>query len=644
MQNSTLFPLDREPMRPSPDRREPVLWLKRLVILSALDSTKVIRDIEFRRGLNIIQTRQMEIRGGPVAGHSVGKTLLMRLIRYTLGEPHFGPEETESNIAAALKSGFVVAHWGVAGADWIVVRPMGVEKSADSHAAPGDNWKQFVDARQTDHAYRDFLTAVGEAVLGSLPTFTLPRGRDAKWLDVLAWLSRDYQCGYRKANEWRHDDANSGPSLDREENSQIMQWLLGLMSQEEVELRLKHRELLDKQAQHKREGDREENRLETLRHALWAKLELDDDAEVVDEQTTFNSVKPVDVVADKVRSLEGLKRERITVSRVAEFEAERVAIQEKVNEAEATIRSCSNMVQFILRQIKEYEADPTKPYARCQADPCWMKEQAKKTAFDPAKDDHLADLQSQQDEQAQKSEDSKSAKDDSLKELKKITDQLTKERARLAAEVSGIDESIGRWKGFQSDAEAYQTVVTSVAKSTKLQKRAGRDVDASLKAQEEVRGKHRDDVENLTDIYQQTLQRIFGEEAIGQIQIDANGLHPVPDRKLAPSGAAMSVMTTVLAFDIACVAASIAGIGQHPRFFMHDSPREGEMQPPLFRRLFEIVAELEDQFTNADETSFQYIVSTATELPRDFSDENLPYVRETLDALSEDGLLLRKRF
>jgi hypothetical protein len=631
-------------MRPSPDRREPVLWLKRLVILSALDSSKEIRNIEFRRGLNIIQTRQMEARGGPVAGHSVGKTLLMRLIRYMLGEPHFGTEETATNIAAVLETAFVVGHWCIAGADWIVVRPMGKQESADSHAGLSDNWRQFVDAPQTDHAYRGFLNAVSEAVLGSLPTFTLPRGRDAKLLDVLAWLSRDYQCGYRRANEWRHDDANSGPSLDREENSQIMQWLLGLMSSDEVDLRLKHRKLLDKQAQHKRDADREESRLETLRPALWEKLELAEDVEVVDDQKTFDSVKPVEVVADRIRSLEKLKQERLAESRIGEFEAERTAVQEKVNDAEATIRSCSNTIQFILKQIKEYEADPTKPYARCQADPCWMKEQATKTAFDPARDDHLADLRGQQEEQVQNLEGGKSAKEESLKELKKITDRSNRERVRLAAEVSGIDETIGRWKGFQRDAEAYQKVVTSVAKSTKSQKRAGREVDASLKTQETVRSKHLNEVKSLTDIYQQTLQRIFGEEAIGEIQIDANGLQPVPDKKLAPSGAAMSVMTTVLAFDISCVAASIAGVGRHPRFVMHDSPREGEMQPPLFRRLFEVVVDLEARFTNADEMSFQYIITTATELPSDLTDDNLDYVRETLDALSDDGLLLKRRF
>lgn len=291
---STLFLLEREPLKPAHDRTEPVLWLKRLVILSALDSSAVIRDIEFRRGLNIIQTRQMETQGGPVAGHSVGKTLLMRLIRYTLGEPHFGTDDTQHALAATrgLETALVVAHWSVVGSDWIVVRPLKTAETQESFAARTNSWKPVIEQAQRDHSHREFIQAVNDAVLSTLPPFKLPRGREAKWLDLLPWLSRDYQCGYRKANEWRHEDANSGPSLDREDNSLIMQWTMGLMSADEIELRIKHRELLDKQADEKRSCERDQRKLETLRPGLWEKLELNDDAEVVGEQATFASVDP----------------------------------------------------------------------------------------------------------------------------------------------------------------------------------------------------------------------------------------------------------------------------------------------------------------------------------------------------------------
>lgn len=644
MPNSTLFPLNREPMKPSPERREPVLWLKRLVILSALDSASIVRNIEFRRGLNIVQTRQMETRGGPVAGHSVGKTLLVRLIRYTLGESHFGTEETEANVATAFETGFVVAHWRIAGADWIVVRPLNRAGSVDSMAAQNDNWQNVVDKHSEETAYKNFSNAIGKAVLAALPTFTLPRGREAKWMDVLAWVSRDYQCGYRRANEWRHEDANSGPCLDREENSQIMQWLLGLMSEEEVDLRLKHSKLLDEQSKLRRNGDREQKRLDALWPSLREKLELDEDAEVPGEQATFNSVNPMNVVTQRIKSLEELRKERLAEPQIAKWEEEQRVIQERVTDAEATIRSCNYRIRFIDKQIEEYEADPTKPFAKCQADPCWIREQAKKTAFDPAKDHHLVELNRERDEQRKMLADTKLQKASLVENLRRADDELKRERARIANEVSGIDENIGRWKGSKEDANTFQKVVTSVAQTMKAIGRAEGSVRASLQVQESVRSKYRKEIEKLTHVYQDTLQRIFGEKADGQIQVDGNGLQPVPDKRLAPTGAALSVMTTVLAFDIACVAASIVGMGQHPRFLMHDSPREGDMEGPLFRRLFEIVAELENEFTETDSVSFQYIVTTTTTPPTELGSEDGPFVRETLDARNEKGLLLKKRF
>ena len=644
MPKSTLFPLDREPLKPSPERQEPVLWLRRLVILSGLDSASIIRDIEFRRGLNIIQTRQMELQGGPVAGHSVGKTLLMRLIRYTLGEPHFGVDETEANVAAALKTGFVVARWRIAGVDWIVVRPLNQTASTDSIAVRSDDWRQVIEEYPGGMPHKEFRNAVREAVFDGLPILTLPRGRDAKWLDVLAWLSRDYQCGFRRANEWRHVDANSGPSLDREENSLIMQWLLGFMSEDEIKLKLKHRGLLDQQAKHKREEDRQQNKLDSLRPAVWEKLELDQETEITDGQKTFDSVNPVKVVEDQVSSLQKLKAERQTQSRIAELEGKRDAIQEKLIDAEAAIRSHKNMLTFYAKQIEQYECDPLKAYEKCRAEPtCWMRAKARETD-DPAKDHHLDDLKSLQQAESQKLSASESRKASFEGDLKQANSRIQAEGARVAEELSGIDESIGKWRGYEGDAKAYQKVVVSLSEASRSLKRSNREVDSSNEVQKDVRGKHGDKIELLTEVYQQTLQRIFGGDAVGQIQVDGNGLQPAPDKKLGPAGAAMSVLTTVLAFDIACVAASAYGVGQHPRFLMHDSPREGEMQPPLFRRLFEIVIELEEQFEPPEYASFQYIITTASELPREIGGEDFPYVRETLDALSDDGLLLKTKF
>lgn len=56
------------------------------------------------------------------------------------------------------------------------------------------------------------------------------------------------------------------------------------------------------------------------------------------------------------------------------------------------------------------------------------------------------------------------------------------------------------------------------------------------------------------------------------------------------------------------------------------------------------VCGLESQSVDTQNVSFQYIVTTTSEPPKDLANPKGPYVVETLDATSEDGRLMRRRF
>lgn len=642
MQNLTLFPKEIELPTAPRECNSPVLWLRRVVILDKLAADSVIREIEFYRGLNIIRTRHM-VSKGPVRGHSVGKTLLVRLIRYTLGESQFGSEATQEGALNARRTGHVVAHWTLEDKDWIVIRPLDVA-SAESYAVIGDDWKLAVDAPSEKRPHRDFVHEVSNTVLAGLPTFNLPRGREAKWLDVLAWASRDYQCGYRKANDWRHEDANSGPSLDREENSLIMQWLMGLMSPEEMQLRLKHHGLLTKRADQKKIVDRDQKKMEMLWPLLNDKLELPDSVVIDKEQATFDGTSLKDLVNEKIKSLERLKVDRRAESSIVSLELEHTELQSQLYDAEVKVRTFDATIELRTKEMKQYQSDPTRAYSRCRADPCWMKESAKKTAHDPAAEEHLAELQADISELRDLRKTAAERRDSLTTSFKTVAAKLTAESDRLTGQLSGIDENIGRWKEIKEEAKKYLALSKLAVSNTKALGKADRAIDSSLEVQEEVRSGNENETAQLSLVYQNLLQQIFGDDATGKVQIDGNGLQPVPGKWLAPGGAALSVMTAVLAFDITCVIAGMAGIGHHPRLLIHDSPREGDMEPPLFGRLFEVVHELEVKAGGKERAGFQYIVTTTTEPPDELGDPNGPYVRETLDRSKEAGLLLKHQF
>ena len=353
MQNSTLFQLANEPPKPDLSRTAPVVWLKRFVVLSSLGSKKAIRNISFRRGLNLVQTRKTKPQNAPVVGIGVGKTLLTRLIRYSLGEEHFGTEDTQSRILTAFPTLVTVGHWEVAGEDWIVVRQLKDAGDKLAFVVKSDDWETAViDRRLEELPYRAFLSAVDDAVLTGLPKLKLLKGHTAGWTDLLAWLARDDQCGYHSANDWRHPDANSGPRLQREDNSLIMQWVMGLMDPAEIECKVQHRALLKNRSAHKKTAAEQQKQMKTLWTVLQTKLEVAEDAEVATQQRTFKSFRPADHVAERIATLEQLKVREKQASKTPELETKVEALQTQLSDSKAGIESCTNLSQYIAQQIQ----------------------------------------------------------------------------------------------------------------------------------------------------------------------------------------------------------------------------------------------------------------------------------------------------
>lgn len=651
MPSPTLFPLN-EPLTPSPDRDEPVLWLKQLVVLPELLSDSPIRDVPFRRGLNIVQTRRRPADERQVVGHSVGKTLLMRLIRYTLGEQHFAIADVRVRIANKFETAQVVAHWRVSGVNWIVVRPMQEARSAKSFAVKSDDWRAAIRDGQAHQPLSTFLTAVSDATLSGLSEFSLPRARRSpKWLDVLGWLARDYECGYRSSNEWRHEDADSGPALDRDDNSVVLQWLAGLMGTEEITLKHRHQEMLDERQRVRSRRDSAQKAVEVIGPSLFSKLEFPSDQEAVDDKEGLFAARVVETAAEKIASLTRLKNERLEQSSLDTLESAEEVARDELIAAEVEVRTSLNQIILVEGRIASIEkADSPSsyalrsPYEDCPSQSCPMRlENRPVPQTDPSKDQYLESLR----EELADYKVSLPSKQDQVGRLQTALAgarlQVNAERDRLSSETAGIDRDIGRWQSYKKDAESYQAARKALNDSTTDIESLDRKIEVSNQAQDDVRQALQVRLNRLSACYDQRLKNVFGEQAGGRITVDGKGLHPIPDNRLAPNGAALSIMTTVLAFDISSVAASLAGIGHHPRFLLHDSPREGDMEEPLFHSLFHEVRSLESLFVE-HEPSFQYIITTTTSPPPELADEAGPFVRLTLDARSEAGHLLGATF
>ena len=152
----------------------PRLWIKRVAIFESPESKEnPIRNIIFHRGLNIVWGVELSDDAGtngaqPVtfSGHSVGKTLLCRLIRYCLGESNFGNPGAMSRARHTLPQGRVGMELSVEGQHWAVLRS--IKSPGDARAARNISVERLlaVKVNQCAHtlvAWIDFPNSVSTA-------------------------------------------------------------------------------------------------------------------------------------------------------------------------------------------------------------------------------------------------------------------------------------------------------------------------------------------------------------------------------------------------------------------------------------------------------------------------------------------------
>jgi hypothetical protein len=140
-------------------------------------------------------------------------------------------------------------------------------------------------------------------------------------------------------------------------------------------------------------------------------------------------------------------------------------------------------------------------------------------------------------------------------------------------------------------------------------------------------------------VFADIMRAVMGDSIETEVSIDANGINPHAKRKGELSGAALDTIKT-LAFDLAAVVSSIEGVGSHPRFLIHDGPREGDMARIIYERFFVYAAGIEKAFSRPEESSFQYIITTTTNPPKAMQEGSRWLLLPVLNSLDKGTRLL----
>jgi uncharacterized coiled-coil DUF342 family protein len=631
--------------------------------LDRFDSEGLIREVLFHRGLNIVRTpaNAPAQAGEPAAEignrqnpepHSVGKTLLVRMIRYSMGEECIVTGEENDDLKRACPDGHLIALWWLETNPWLVIRPFHSTDPKDSFCVQGKDWEGVFEQSIERIPFSKFVKQLESVTTQGLPSIESRRGHRPRWLDILGWLTRDCECGYRQANDWRFPGLYEKKGTDLRENSLILQWLCGLMGQDEAEQRTKHWHLLSQHQQSVQKAESSERQLKHLLESISEELKKPEP-----DHTTFELQDPTKLFQYQAKprnildSLNAIGNDETQKARAEVQRHERII--EEVNQKLVTARATYNKKAGELSEVtgtirrRELGGKHGEHISRClELDP---KGQCKlKTEFDNDSEiaKCLTKLSTDGDLIERKTllEQETKSLGNEVKALEQKAENLDAEvttaRNSQLEQVEKLGKSIGKWERLLDEAIKLDEAQSQLSAASKSATELDEEMKQSNQMMESIRQLQSEQARSkqFTRYYVELLCQIFGSEATGTIHVSGNGLDPKPDKALMPRGRARSAMASVIAFDLGAVLASMCGVGNHPRFLIHDSPREGEMIMTFFRRIFQ--AAIWMQSLAISEPAFQYIVTTADAPPEYAVSDASP----TCLVLSGTDRLLKRRY
>jgi hypothetical protein len=645
-------------IRPNGDRKSPTFWIRRLRVLRELAAggEHIIRDVELRRGLNVIWAPPHEPPGenalfeNGVAGHTAGKTTFCRLVRYVLGERTFAPESVRRRIREKLSSAWVVADVVVDDTTWIIARPLGI--GPHPFCTRGGTIAQIVDAGDKLD-YQEFLKAINAASTGKLVADRFPATDErVRWEHVLPWLSRDQECRFADFLEWRHTSSDSeSPFVSVDDRQFVVRSILGLISNEEQEEQQRNAQLV---SDRRKAVEREPlfmYQARTDHGRVCSALELDLPAP---SNPLFASYARAELDRLTIELRDNEERLSKDDRRTELRNTLERAIVEQTN-ARHNLEDLEKRLKWEQGTLAQLEGDTQSsllatlppPTGYCMVPMSLAREQHCPLAFSAA-----IDLTAPRSERTAAQE---------LKNHKELVQRLEAAAADYRNAFATAEASTNharqtylsattafeqqRGKLIQETARLSQiarliqdaeTAWEKATTETELIKQIDRQINESYSRQEQLRSEIQEALGRFSSRFDYVVRAILGDEVSGRVDTSGRSLSLIVEEHGERDSAAIATVK-LLAFDLAALTTSAEGHGSFPRLLIHDGPREADMAPDIYERLFLFVHELEKCFSG--EPSFQYIVTTTTPPPSGFRGN--PWLRLQLAGVPTEERLLR---
>ena len=618
-----------------------------------------LREVRLRPGLNILWAPDPAERGDAVGddsgviGHGSGKTLFCRLLRYCLGEDRFAPDDQREGIAHAFPDGSVGAEVVLDGVAWVVVRPIGIGRR---HSAVRDgDLDEVVNGNPEAAGMDPFLDAIVETLQFKELVGVVPQDqpRDV-WRLALAWLSRDQECRFDRLLDWRSADSHSGSSarsLSVQQLRDAVRALMGAIHPGEYALRGEIGRLDAEHAAAKQAAGRQVSEARRLQSRLIEELEFDPESlvhgrmavEVLREAATAR-LDRLGEVEDRsggaMTDIGALRSDSDAARRrVEELQNRLSVVRARIPEIESLISRIEGEIPGASARARgaEHPVCPVceVPVDLALAEGCKLSHQLPDLGEMKRR---LEQLQQDAEHERQRLEQHRQEEDRIVLDLNPARERADKLHQRLRSVEHLRDTRSEAWFRARRCIEDVDRLDRLLAEHESIQSRA-HVLEGEIQTGRDRVGALRDAQAGVFDMLSRTfddiIRTVVGTNASGRVVFDGNGLRSSVELGGERSTAAIDSLK-VIAFDLAVMRMSVAGLTHLPAFLIHDSPREADLGLGVYRRLFHLARDLED---GGDHPSFQYIVTTTTSPPSAL--RMGPWLVETLGGATEDRLLRR---
>jgi hypothetical protein len=648
-------------LTPVDGREAPAIWVERMAIYRSWPPSNDtrLRQVELRRGLNIIWAHPVgkNPAASRLAGHSAGKSTFCRLLRYVLDDTTAGTADFRKRFELTFGIGWALAEVHVGGRRWLVGRPI-AENAVGYHsfAYPDGRLTQEFPERPPRIGYRDYCAAIDEAVFGEMAIRLLPGSqKNLDWPQLVQWLSRDQEAHFRGLLEWRETDSDSESiPISADDRASLVRLVLGLVQQKEQPLL---KDFAEKSAAHEskvRERVKLEFAIERDRAALAEAINLPvgDPKDSVLQLEISNQVTDLRNQSDAaVKTALQDDANRALLDEVARTQAEYEIARVIADDAKAKLEMEDNRIKGITppRKAKEtvspirqmlQSLEPFYGYCSHPMDAAYRAEcpiakqrppddAVRKITEDieglaPTVRSELERLKTDAEHHEGVAAEKKRAMESAealftaARVRQRIELESLKEPARSAAKIEALHYSFA--KGCQ-DLETLNGQIIALGADKEA-------LDGTLKALTKL---HKDLLATFTRLFHHVSQHLVDKAVKGRVEFSGKSIEPRLEYNGDRDSAALKVTKWVV-FDLAALTLGITtNEAYHPRFLLHDSPRESDMAPIMYAGLFNAAKEIEGSFGEA--APFQYIVTTTEPPPEDMRKE--PWMRLELDASVE---------